>query len=83
MYNTAINKTIFLDVKNRLAPLSESQKEEIVQYMADHTNFARNRITDMGWQGSDKAKVMWKKLSKIINDCPGPKFKARDLPQVI
>lgn len=54
-----------------------------MQYMRDHTHFARNRISKLGWQGSDKTKTMWKNLRKIVNSRPGPKFSTRELPKVI
>lgn len=58
------------------------QKQEIVQFMASHQNFARNRITALGWQGKDQAHKIWKRLKRIVNKCNGPKFKVLELQQV-
>lgn len=59
------------------------QKEEMVEYMFNHPNFARNRVTELGCTGSDQSKIMWKQLRKNVNDLTGPKFKVKDLKKVI
>lgn len=63
--------------------LSAIQRKELIGYMHSHSNFAKNKITALGFAGSNKCTEMWQRLTQKLNDLPGPKFEASELPHVI
>lgn len=54
----------------------------MVQYMSTHTDFARNRIAELGVNGSIKSQEMWEELQCNLNALAGPKLETSELQQV-
>lgn len=68
--------------QKKCPPLSSTQKQEVINYMQGHVNFARNKIDRLGKNRKDKSHEMWRTLKRNVNSLADPKFKASELPRV-